>query len=208
MSFWSNCCSFITAFGIYSWCSYILHVIHLLLRQSKSFRIYAENFHLGGCANGKHPGSFRSQPKIGFPKIEGKKEFSIPKPDRIKQRLQIQTATRARITWTNTDESDWLISPRTFLYLSCHKGKFSVAKRKLLPSRLCCCCGQEKRQVCQITWEEERFQTKEAEGKLMVQWICFPRMVIKRAKILLYVHPLLQLHDNKIFSCTGYIRIL
>ena len=34
--------------GIYSWCSYILHVIHLLLRQAKSFRIYAENFHPGG----------------------------------------------------------------------------------------------------------------------------------------------------------------
>ena len=25
-----------------------LHVIHLLLRQAKSFRIYAENFHPGG----------------------------------------------------------------------------------------------------------------------------------------------------------------
>ena len=29
--------AFFTPFGIYSWCSYILHVIHLLLRQAKSF---------------------------------------------------------------------------------------------------------------------------------------------------------------------------
>ena len=28
--------------------AYILHVIHLLLRQPKSFRIYAENFNPGG----------------------------------------------------------------------------------------------------------------------------------------------------------------
>ena len=37
-----------TPFGIYTWCSYILHAVHLLLRQAKSFRIYAENFHPGG----------------------------------------------------------------------------------------------------------------------------------------------------------------
>ena len=28
--------------------TYILHVIHLPLRQAKSFRVYDENFHLGG----------------------------------------------------------------------------------------------------------------------------------------------------------------
>ena len=38
MGFWSKWCIFITPFGIYSWCSYILHVIHLLLRQPKSFQ--------------------------------------------------------------------------------------------------------------------------------------------------------------------------
>ena len=45
---WSKWCIFIAPFGIYSCCSYILHVIHLLLRQAKSFHIYAKNFHPGG----------------------------------------------------------------------------------------------------------------------------------------------------------------
>ena len=33
----------------------MLHVIHLLLRQAKSFRIYAENFHPGGLRKWSAP---------------------------------------------------------------------------------------------------------------------------------------------------------
>ena len=48
MGFWSKRRIFIIPFGIYDLCLYILHVVHFLLRQAKSFRIYAENFHPGG----------------------------------------------------------------------------------------------------------------------------------------------------------------
>ena len=69
-------CMFITPFGIYSLCSYILHVIHLLLRQAKSFPIYAENFYPGGLRKWQAPrtSSFAGDPQIKHWDIIGSKK--------------------------------------------------------------------------------------------------------------------------------------
>ena len=65
MGFWSKWYIFITPFGIYSWCSYILHVIHLLLRQGEHFVVMPKISIRVVCVNGKHPRSITHFPPHG-----------------------------------------------------------------------------------------------------------------------------------------------